>query len=114
MIISLVLLAWCLGSVVVATFQTRKAADRLRLVAVTMNTLAALAIARALAPWPGASGWGWTLSALAFSAMLALAVYRWPELPGFPEETPRKRRARAALGAVSPLALVGLILWTFS
>lgn len=113
MIVSLVLLAWCLGSVVVAALQARKAADRIRLIALTANTLAVLAIARALAPWPGASGWGWMVSAWGFSAMLVLVTYRWPGLPSHPEEASGKKRRWELFGALSPLALVALVGWTF-
>lgn len=113
MIISLALLAWSLTSVVIATLQARKATDRIRLISLSTNTLAVLALTRALAPWPGATGWGWTASALGFSAMLVFAASRWPELAPYPEDASERKRRWAPFGALSPLALVALVTWTF-
>lgn len=113
MIITLVLLAWSAISVAIAARQVRKAEHRIAIITVATNTLAVLALARALAPWPGVTGWGWAVTAAGLGAVLALAACRWPDLPGHSEETPHERRGRAQLGAASPLLLVAFVGWTF-
>ncbi|RLV55821.1 hypothetical protein D9V41_10230 [Aeromicrobium phragmitis] len=107
------LLAIELAALLGAAFGGKNAPSRVRLAVVALEALVAIVVVRALAGWDEWTQWIWVLGVAVFAVGLAVAVFRWRELPVVEEGTAAWRTGGSVLYAAVLTAIATAVALTF-